>query len=258
MTQVNPIRMKFKSINIQDFFTNFQNYREADCIAFLKNYKLQDLVFLRGFVYPGKTVVSEYYRYMEDKNAFVKSIIELNKLNLLQLALHYNFSNLVRYIITEHKVLSSKKQTPKSIDPRIILMGTEQDNDETFSLRLAISNVPQAFFMFWNDFPFLYDERHMMTIARFLLFNNKMEMIEQFLQSETTQMLFRNAPRSIRDQFLELFIGQNIAPGILQAEPFSMNDELDLDEDQMRQIYNFIKDNDVDRLKDFCESQARI
>jgi hypothetical protein len=74
-------------------------------------------------------------------------------------------------LLIEHKVFSGPKGVSRNIDPRIILLGTNQDDDETFCLRLALANDNVALLMLlWTHFDYLYDERHMMTFARFLLF----------------------------------------------------------------------------------------
>jgi hypothetical protein len=56
------------------------------------------------------------------------------------------------------------------VDPRILLLGTDEDEDETLSLRLAIMNNNFfAFLLFWNNFGYLYSDTHMMTVTRFIL-----------------------------------------------------------------------------------------
>ena len=56
------------------------------------------------------------------------------------------------------------------MDPRILLLGTDEDEDETLSLRLAIMNNNFfAFLLFWNNFGYLYSDTHMMTVTRFIL-----------------------------------------------------------------------------------------
>jgi hypothetical protein len=49
-----------------------------------------------------------------------------------------------------------------------------------------------------------------MTLARFMLFlglARTAPLLEPFLLSQTTRMLFENSPKIMRDEFIELFSG---------------------------------------------------
>lgn len=106
---------------------------------------------------------------------------------------------------------SGVKGVARHIDPRSLLLGTALDDDETFCLRLAISNLNYPLLeLFWTHFDYLYDERHLMIIARFLLFLGPATtgtIIVPFLQSHTTKKIFMNCSKMVRDEFVELFSG---------------------------------------------------
>lgn len=93
-----------------------------------------------------------------------------------------------------------------------------------------------SFLLFWNTFGLtIYDETHMMAVARFLIFiGNRFDMIREFLLSETTRSIFKNSTRHVRMEFLQVFrevegLTEDIT-GLLNQAPFTLNDEeLDLD-----------------------------
>jgi hypothetical protein len=58
MVQTHPSRDRFKDMHISELFNHIESGRENEAIAFLRNYKLQDLAFLKGLIKPGKTVVT--------------------------------------------------------------------------------------------------------------------------------------------------------------------------------------------------------
>jgi hypothetical protein len=121
-------------------------------------------------------------------------------------------TSLVQYLLIEHMTPSGVKGIPKHLDPRSLLIGTSQDEDETFCLRLALANTNLPLLeLFWSHFDYLYDERHLMTVARYLMFLGPARtgpLIEPFLMSKTTQRLFLNSPFMLREEFVELFSGQ--------------------------------------------------
>ena len=98
----------------------FANGQEDQIINYLRTFKIQDLTSYRGL----EGFTTTYSRLLDDKRTFVKSQYEMTRFNIFQLAIHYNYYSLVKYILKEHKVLSSTKQQ-KNVDPRIILLGPE-------------------------------------------------------------------------------------------------------------------------------------
>lgn len=63
-----------------------------------------------------------------------------------------------------------------------------------------------------------------MTLARFLVNQNKADMVEQFLSSETTKKIFKNTPRSLRDEFIDIIGGFDNAKSIFKEDPYNKND----------------------------------
>ena len=111
---------------------------------------------------------------MEDKRSFTSSVLEISQMNLFQRAIYQNLSSFIHYLLIEHKVSGypSTKLLSRNLDPRTLLLSLPNDStDETFCLRLAIQNLNHSLFeLFWSHFDFLYDERHLMILTRFLLF----------------------------------------------------------------------------------------
>ncbi len=64
-------RSKFKNVDVNAFYRYFEEKREAEAIAFLKTYKFQDIYFLRQLNHGSSVLVSQYYRYVEDKESFI-------------------------------------------------------------------------------------------------------------------------------------------------------------------------------------------
>lgn len=79
----------------------------------------------------------------------------------MQLAVKAGFYAMIDYILYEHKIVASNKQT-RQVDARIILLNFMDESDETFTLRLAIDSIyNQNFDIFnklwdhadhWNDY----------------------------------------------------------------------------------------------------------
>jgi len=148
---------------------------------------------------------------------------------------------------------SGVKGVPKHLDQRALLIGTSQDEDETFCLRLAIANQNYPLMeLFWTHFDYLYDERHLMTLARFLMFlgpSRTGPLLEPFLQSATTKRLFVNSPQSFRDEFVELFSAQSMTEVMPAGVRMILQDHyvhpVDPSETSLIQMYNCIKANDA-------------
>ena len=90
-------------------------------------------MFYRGFA-GNFTII---HKLLEDNITFVSESIPYDRFNLLQLAVQFNGFELVKYILTDHKINTTTRQA-KSVDPRIIV--TDQEDDETLTLRLAVNN----------------------------------------------------------------------------------------------------------------------
>jgi hypothetical protein len=120
------------------------------------------------------------------------------------------------------------------VDPRIILIGTDKDQDETFNLRLAImNNNIDSFLLFWNNFGYIYDGSHLLVVARFLIHTHKLEILEQFLQSQTTRSLFINCDKQMRTEFMGMLKKAQLPAAArlaLSKEPYVNSEFLDIDE----------------------------
>lgn len=185
----------------------------------------------------------------------------MRSMNILQMALLHNFSNMVQYIMSDHKVLTSSKQTPKSVDPRLLVLGTDTDEDETLTIRLAIMNNNLFNFVsLWSTYGFLYTEEHMLVITRYLLSKGHQfgSLIEAFIASETTKRLYQGATPAVRNQFRELltqeFITENVKAMMVQSSPYR-EDLVTLDEDEMNQPYLIIRTNNASGLQLFVAAK---
>ena len=127
--------------------------------------------------------------------------------NVLQLAI-YNQKSMfpfVRYLLKEHQTITSSRQS-KLVDPRIILSNSFSEEDETLTLRLALQLQHMNIFqLLWDDFFFLYTERHLYTIAKYLFSLELYDQLNTFLSSGTTQTLFLRSSNERRQDFLDLF-----------------------------------------------------
>lgn len=157
----------------------------------MKQFKLSDLLAYRGL----HGVTQATYRLLANKVDFERQTTDYSKMNILQLAILFDFEKFVRYVLEEHKVLSNTRQ-PKNVDPRIILADEE---DETFSLRLAIDIRCEGIFEFlWSWFKHLYDERHLLILLRFIIYTGSYKFIRHLLYSQTAIHIMQNAPLSAR------------------------------------------------------------
>lgn len=174
---------------------------QTGIINFLKEYKLTDLMFLRG----SPTEMHMIHRAGEDRVSFTEHALSDNYLNLLQLAAINGHYELVRYILLEHKIFSNMKQT-RSLDPRAILINHYQEDDEALTLRLAIqSGHVEIFKLLWDNYPQLYTERHLISVARYCLFMRRYDFLIPLLASPTTTPIFLSSPVASRVEFIDLF-----------------------------------------------------
>ena len=117
----------------------------------------------------------------------------------------YGQLDLVKYLLFEQKIFSNTKQT-RNVDPRIILMNHDMEDDESFTLRLAIhSGSIEIFKLLWDYYPQLYTEKHLLDITRFALYLRRSEFLVPILASPTSTPVFLSAPIYARVWFVELF-----------------------------------------------------
>ncbi len=72
------------------------------------------MLFLKGIWTPEKPIISHYYRCKN--GTFVEAVLEVQRLNVLQLAVYFNLPQVANYILHQ-----------KGFDPRIIILGTDFD-----------------------------------------------------------------------------------------------------------------------------------
>ena len=93
------------------------------------------------------------------------------------------------------------------VDPRIILVNRENEDDETLTLRLSIEFYPDSslFYRFWAYYPHLFTERNLLTVTKFMLFLRKFDYVYFILNSNTTHRIFLNSSESFRREYVNLF-----------------------------------------------------
>lgn len=110
------------------------------------------------------------------------------------------------------------------------------------------------FFYLWDTFSYLYTTQHILTIARYIVYTGFEDLAEKFLSNNTTQDIFNNSPFSARQEFASIW----------RNSPFSQIPSLDyipyteleptITEEELLSIYNLIKDNEVDHLRELISS----
>lgn len=86
----------------------------------------------------------------------------------------------------EHQILTSSKQI-RVIDPRIILLNSSDESDETFTLRLALNRDDwESFEFLWGEYTNIFGFSHLREITRYLNQSKRMNRIYDFLNNRTT------------------------------------------------------------------------
>jgi hypothetical protein len=142
----NSQKVPIKNIRMDDFYDYVINGNEQAAIDFLKTYNLTDFLFFRGP--SGRSATIDLLQ--ENRRDFINSYVSLQDFTLLQLAARFNCFNLVKYILSEHKILNVQREL-RTIDPRIILVNHFDNDDETLTLRLAGGNA-DMFSYLWENF----------------------------------------------------------------------------------------------------------
>lgn len=109
---------------------------QQGAIETMRKFKFSDVLFFR--VVPDNSDL----KYLEDT-------VRGQDLNLLQFAVAQGQEQLVKYILSEHKYISTATRQMKSLDPRILLANSQ--GDETLVLRLAVQH-PSIFNYLWSTF----------------------------------------------------------------------------------------------------------
>jgi len=92
------------------------SHNEAAAIEFLQKTRLSDILFYRAPVGIKTVQVSEKYG-----DSFRMRDVDISELNILQLATIKGLENLVKYILNDHRYLSTASRQLKAVDSRVIL-----------------------------------------------------------------------------------------------------------------------------------------
>mmetsp|Transcript_12759 Transcript_12759/g.12644 ORF Transcript_12759/g.12644 Transcript_12759/m.12644 type:complete len:147 (-) Transcript_12759:1077-1517(-) len=143
-------------------------------------------------------------QFVEDQ--FQRTIVEESSLNLLQLAIQKGFAKLVRYILHEHKILTpAKEQRP--CDSRFILLNQVNQEDESFTLRLAIDQIAQqrdeAIFQHLWSVQDIYSDRHLYPLIKYLVYLSNQDYIAKLLSTDMARHLFKIADPVMKQQIVD-------------------------------------------------------
>lgn len=175
------------------------------------------------------------------------------------------FYNVVNYILSEHKVISSSRQLT-AVDPRIILANAYDETDDTLTLRLSIASYADSslFYRFWAYYPHLYTESQLLTLAKYLLFLRKDDFVYYILNSNTTHRIFNNANEEFRREFISLFNNDTlyystrkdeILTAVTTWNPYRQV-ESDITSERLSHIFNLIKDDEIGHLRSLVEQSG--
>lgn len=230
---------------------------QSGIIGFLKEYKLTDIMFLRG----SPTEFLDTYRIDEDGFSLVHSTIPWSSLNILQIAVASGHIDLVKYILFEHRIFSNTRQT-RTMDPRIILLNHDNEDDESLTLRLAIqSGNVELFKILWDYYPQLYTDKHLLAVARAAIYMRRHDFYLPIIASPTSTPIFLSSPIAHRVAFVDLFDDRALgfAPEkstiiqLLGQEPYTRLDK-QVSDDRLLSIYNYIRLNEVDHLREIVSA----
>ena len=87
-------------------------------------------------------------------------------MNILQFAVAKNMLSLVKYIIEEHRYISTVNRQLKALDPRIILAPIGELSKNQLDLLVLSQKVsPSIFTYLWETFPDLYTYQHVLDLS---------------------------------------------------------------------------------------------
>jgi hypothetical protein len=157
----------------------------------------------------------------------------------------------------EHKIMSNARQA-KTMDPRIILLNNDNEIDESQTLRLAIqADNLEVFKLFWDCYPQLYTEKHLLSVARYCLYLGRTHFLVHILASPTSSPIFLSSPIEARSAFVDLFDNETLQYAterstiiqLVGQEPYTRLDK-SMNDDRLRQLYHYIRNNEVDKLRE--------
>lgn len=203
-----PQKVQAKDFDIDLLHSYFNNRQEQSIIDYLRAFKVSDLLAIRG---PSGEYIHTQVKAEYGYGDFSSVTISKDQLNILQLAVHCGFYNVVNYIFSEHRVIASNRQlTP--VDPRIILANAYDEKDDTLTLRLAIVyyHDTSLFYRLWAYYPHLYTESQLLTLVQYMIYLRKDDFLYYVLNSNTTHRIFNNANQQYRRNFVDLFTADNL------------------------------------------------
>ena len=139
----------------------------------------------------------------------------------------------VRYILEEYSYIGSARRHFK-VNPRLLIFDREFENDESFTLRLAAHSSDAVLAYLWDNYGYLFNERHLEDVTKFLVHRQKYESLNHLLKSETTSILFRNSPLTFRSRYIGL-MGESVpveSKNYLQQYPYNLLDK-QVEEDKL-------------------------
>ena len=194
-------KASLRDIDFNILHQQFKDGLQYAVIDYLKAYKLTDIMFLRG----SSNEYHNIYRYYESSRTFTEVQVNDSSFNILQLACLGGHYDLVKYIMLEHKIFSNSRQT-RAIDPRIILLNNDMEDDESLTLRFAVqSGNVEIFKLLWDCYPKLYTESHLMSVARYCIILKRFDLLVHLLASPTSGPIYLGSPVHWRSEFVDLF-----------------------------------------------------
>ena len=86
-------------------------------------------------------------------------------MNIFHFAILKGMKSLVKYILEEHRYISSTNRQLKAVDPRIILASFGKDKPEFGTLELAKEVSHEIFTYLWETYPDLYTYQHVEALV---------------------------------------------------------------------------------------------
>jgi hypothetical protein len=254
-----PQKVQPKDFDWQVLNQYFESGNQQNIIDYLRAFKVSDLLSLRG---PASDFIYTHVPAEHERDGFYQTTTSKGNLNVLQMAVINKFYTVVNYILSEHRIIASNRQLV-GVDPRIILANRENEDDETLTLRLAIEFYPDSslFYRFWAYYPHLFNERHLMTVTRFMLFLRKYDYVQSILNSNTAHRIFLNSSEYFRREYVDLFNEstlqyydrrEEILTMIKEWHPYRVL-ESEINSERLSNMFNLIKDNEVDHLRAMIE-----
>ncbi|MFS8159950.1 MAG: hypothetical protein ACMG6E_07015 [Candidatus Roizmanbacteria bacterium] len=154
----------------------------------------------------------------------------------------------------EHKIVTATKQT-RSVDPRMILLNSIDQSDETLSLRLAaIVDFDLFYYLFtspqWDS---IYTSKHLLDILAFFMYIGRYDLIAPVLRTSTAKQIFLNSSYRFRRTIVDLVnsIPSNHgyeAVQLFEGYPYNRLDR-DITNMSLSNIYSLIREDEFEKLQ---------